>query len=84
MKINEVIDIVSATQDNDALINRGNPDFRRLDDHLSNFIEKSIDRCNDTTANIDLEQLESDLSYALIEIKKAKDAVTTMKERIDY
>jgi hypothetical protein len=79
MKTDEVIELVSESQDNNALVNRSD-----RTDHLSDLIVNAIERNGDDLDHDDLEDTSDYLAYAIDQLKKAKVVVDRIAERVEY
>jgi hypothetical protein len=69
MKRDEVLELLSKTQDNNALLNRSG----RFTDLLSEAIVNAVDECTDEeTDEVNLEDLKDRLKYMELETAKAQ------------
>ena len=67
MKKNEVLNILSQTQDNNVLIKKISDD-----DYISKFIISVLDEHTDEDGNVNLKEVNDYLGYAYRELEKAK------------
>lgn len=76
MKKEDLIKEISETQDGKALTKTNHLD----EDFISRYILKSVDEAT-TKGGVDLEDVETDLSYAIRELTRAKAAVSRIIEK---
>lgn len=72
MKREVVINLINKTQDGGSITNQG--------DQYSKFLLECVDDNTNNEGLVDLDQVQSDISYGISEFKKALSAVETIIE----